>query len=93
MQDLGLTKAEIGRRTGDPEILQDGIDLLWEAFDANKNSAYAFRKLYTVLAQNGRVSDIQLAAEKFAEYKINRNDPLLQQLMGGAPAGFPQTGP
>ncbi len=93
MQDLGLTKAEIGRRTGDQAILEEGIALLWKAFDANKNSAYAFRKLYTVLAQNGRVSDIQLAAEKFYEYKINRNDPLLKQLMGGAPSGFPQTGP
>ena len=86
-QDLGLTKAEIGRRKGDQAMIEDGIDLLWEAFNANKNSAYAFRKLYSVLAQNGRVSDVQLAARKFAEYKINLGDPVLQQLMGQVPQG------
>ncbi|MDF1545142.1 MAG: DUF2723 domain-containing protein [bacterium] len=93
LQDLGLTKAEIGRNTGDQALINEGIALLWEAFEANKNSAYGFRKLYSVLAQNGRVSDIQLAAEKFAEYKINRSDPLLQQLRGGGPTNLPQTGP
>lgn len=81
-QDLGLTLSEIGRRKNDNAKIEEGIKLAWDAFSANPNSAYAFRKLYTVLGQAGRIAEIQAAAEKFAEYKINMRDPLLQQLLG-----------
>lgn len=85
LQDLGLAKAEIGRRTGDQAMLEDGLDLLWKAFNANSNSGYAFQKLYTVLAQNGRIAEVRIAAEKFAEYKMNLNNPILKQLLGITP--------
>jgi hypothetical protein len=84
-QDLGLTLSEIGRRKNDTEKIEKGITLAWDAFQANPNSSYAFRKLYTVLGQAGRMAEIKVAAEKFAEYKINLRDPLLQQLLGMPP--------
>lgn len=84
-QDLGLTKTEIGRRTDNQDMIEEGISLLWEAFNANQNSNYGFRKLYTALVQHGRGPEIRLAAEKFAAYKINLNDPVLRQIMGSTP--------
>jgi len=93
LQDLGLAKVENGNRKQDPALVDEGINLVWEAFERNPNSNYAFRKLFTVLSQKRRYTDIQRAARMFAEYKINRNDPLLQKLLGtnnnaGAPPPF-----
>lgn len=85
MQDLGLAKTEIGRRTGDQAMIDEGINLMWEAFDANPNSSFAFRKLAAALAQQGRYDEIGLASQKIAQYKINLEDPFIRQLMGMSP--------
>ncbi len=82
MQDLGLAKVELGKIRNDTELVEEGISIIWKAFNANANSNYGFRKLYTVLAQEGRYSELQLAARKFAEYKMNLKDPILQQILG-----------
>ncbi len=82
MQDLGLAKVELGTRRNDTAMVNEGVQLSWKAFKANPNSNYAFRKLFTVLSQQRRYSDIKRAAEMFAEYKINRNDPLVQSILG-----------
>ncbi|MFQ5453292.1 MAG: protein O-mannosyl-transferase family [Candidatus Zixiibacteriota bacterium] len=82
LQDLGLAKVEIGNRQKNPAMIDNGIRLLWQAFNRNANSNYAFRKLITVLAQQGKFQDINLAAKKFAEYKQHLSDPYLQQLLG-----------
>ncbi|SYZ74649.1 conserved membrane hypothetical protein [Candidatus Zixiibacteriota bacterium] len=74
-QDLGLAKYY----TGDVE---GGLALLWEAFDADPNSGYAYRKLVQVLYETKRTSEIMKATQMFADYKINRKDPLVQQLLG-----------
>lgn len=84
-QDLGLIKTEIGRRTGDQPLIDEGINLMWEAFNDNPNSAFAFRKLVTGLSQQGRYDEIGLAAQKIAQYKINLEDPFIRQLMGMSP--------
>jgi len=82
LQDLGLAKVELGNRRSDPALVGEGIDLVWEAFEGNPNSSYAFRKLFSILTQQRRYSDIQRAAQMFAEYKINQNDPVLQSILG-----------
>ncbi len=82
LQDLGLAKVELGNRQSNPALVGEGIDLVWEAFEGNPNSNYAFRKLFSILSQQRRYSDIQRAAQMFAEYKINRNDPVLQSILG-----------
>jgi len=89
-QDLGLTKVELGRQRKDQALIDDGIDLMWEAFRANMNNSYSFRKLVSVLGNEHRYADIQRAAALFANYKVNRNDPGVQQLLGlGSPSGIP----
>jgi len=82
MQDLGLAKVELGNKRSDPALVGEGIDLVWEAFEGNPNSSYGFRKLFSILSQQRRYSDIQRAAQMFAEYKINQNDPVLQSILG-----------
>jgi len=96
MQDLGLAKYELGSRTQNPEMKQTGVDLLWKGYDLNPNAGYAFRKLATVLMQERDFQGLQRAARMFAEYKVNLNDPYLQQIlgMGGRPSGgLPGTSP
>ncbi|UCC44452.1 MAG: DUF2723 domain-containing protein [Candidatus Zixiibacteriota bacterium] len=93
-QDLGLIKFEIGRREGDAALSDEGLRMMWDAFDENRNSSYAFRKLITTLYQLGRRSDMMEITRQHAEYKVNMNDPMMQQLMRqGAPRIPPQPTP
>lgn len=87
LQDLGLVTVLLGQRLNDQAQIDEGLTMLWQAFDANANSSYAFRKLITVLSQLERYTDMNIAAKKFAEYKINLTDPLVQRLLGIAPQG------
>ncbi len=90
MQDLGMCKVELGQRRNDPELTQQGVDLCWKAFMANRNSSYAFRKLVTALSRTGQFNEIRRAAQLHAEYKVNQQDQFLQQLLGqSAPSGMP----
>ncbi|MEW6410871.1 MAG: DUF2723 domain-containing protein [Candidatus Zixiibacteriota bacterium] len=82
MQDLGLTKAEIGRRTGDQAMIEEGIRLLYHAFELFPNNPFGFRKLVTVLLQQGRTQDIRTVVQEFATYKRNLEDPWVQRLLG-----------
>ncbi len=87
-QDLGLAKVELGKVNNDTVLINEGIDICWEAFKMNPNSNYGFRKLYSILSQYpSRSNEIFDAAELFATYKINLNDPLLQRLLGATPQG------
>ncbi|MBU8934621.1 MAG: DUF2723 domain-containing protein [candidate division Zixibacteria bacterium] len=89
-QDLGITKVELGRLRKNQALIDEGIDMMWVAFRANMNNSYSFRKLISVLGSENRYSDIQRAAAMFANYKVNRNDPGVQQLLGlGTPSGMP----
>ena len=93
LQDMGLTEVYIGQETGNQSQIDKGINMLWEAYNRNQNSSHAFRKLVTILAQNGRYTELREAAEKFAEYKINLNDGFLQQILGFSnPQNAPTTG-
>ncbi len=84
-QDLGLAYVELGRLNNDNTLTEKGTKYLWDAFAANPNSNYAFRKLYFALVEQGRFSEIQQAAKMYAKYKINYNDPILQQMLGISP--------
>jgi tetratricopeptide (TPR) repeat protein len=84
-QDLGLSKFELGKRRKDQAEMDQGINLLWSAFDADPNSSYAFRKLVSVLSQAQRYEDLQRAARMFAQYKVNLTDPYLQRILGISP--------
>jgi len=77
-----LTKLEIGKRQRSIELVDEGIQLLWDAFNLNQNNGYSFRKLITVLGNQQRYSDIQKAPQKHAKYKMNMQDPALRQLLG-----------
>jgi tetratricopeptide (TPR) repeat protein len=92
LQDLGLAKTEIGRLTGDNELYDQGVELIEEAFDRNRNSGYAFRKLISVLSQVGRVTAVREVARKHAEYRINMQDGTVQRILGlgGTPNAPPQ---
>jgi tetratricopeptide (TPR) repeat protein len=90
LQDLGVAKEELGRMHQDPAMIEDGIRLMWAAFEANPNSNYAFRKLVSMLSQAGRHADIQRAAHMFAQYKINLSDPVLQSILGISNLGSTQ---
>jgi len=81
-QDLGTIKIEIGRITGDQKMSDEGVNLIWEAFDANRNSGYAFNRMVSVLANAGRLTDLQRVARQHAEYRINLRDSRLQRILG-----------
>jgi tetratricopeptide (TPR) repeat protein len=74
IQDLGLAKYYRGDVEG-------GLKLLWQSFEANPNSGYAYRKLMQVLFDKQRTAEIIKATQMFANYKINRSDPLVQQVL------------
>ena len=73
-QDLGLAKYYRGNT-------EDALKLLWESFEANPNNGYAYRKLMQVLFDTKRSTEIYKATQMFANYKINRSDPLVQQIL------------
>jgi len=81
-QDLGLVTTEIGNREQSDTLKQEGIDLLWKGFMMDPNSGHAFRKLFTVLSNQRRYSDIQRALAIHTQYKRNLQDAFVQQLMG-----------
>jgi hypothetical protein len=105
-QDLGLVKVEIGRNKTDrgalagdtvmvqegQKLIDDGVDLMWAAFEVNPNNSYSFRKLVSVLSQLQRFNDLRKAAMQFAEYKVNRSDPVLQRILNFNAAPSPQPG-
>jgi tetratricopeptide (TPR) repeat protein len=74
MQDLGLAKYYQGKT-------EEALKYLWAAFEANPNSGYAYRKLMQALIEIQRNSDIIRATRMHANYKINRGDPLVQQIL------------
>ncbi len=81
-QDLGVAKVELGMRNDDQALIDEGLSLLWSAFEANANSVYSFRKLITVLNNQRRYSDMRRAAQMHGNYKMNLSDPLVQSLLG-----------
>jgi len=84
LQDLGLAKTEIGHLTNDHALVDEGVDLVWEAFERDPNSSYAFRKLLTVLSQSqrpDRLNELRKAARMHAEYRINLQDPSIQRIL------------
>jgi len=94
-QDLGLTKVQLGQRIDDSAMVEEGVQLAWEAFRANPNSSFAFRKLIMVLARTQHAGQIDEAVRLFTEYKININDPFLQEMRGArrplpTPLGQPE---
>jgi hypothetical protein len=82
IQDLGLTKIELGQKQRNQELVDEGIKLLWDGFNLNQNNGYSFRKLITILGNQQRYGDIQRAAQLHANYKMNLEDPALRQLLG-----------
>ena len=93
MQDLGLTLVEIGSRSRSDDLKQQGLDLLWEGFMMNPNSNHAFRKLFTVLSNQRRYTEIQQAVVIHGQYLRNRSDPLVSQLLGRVPSAPAPPGP
>lgn len=81
-QDLGLIKAELGTRRNDTQLIDEGIDLMKDAFERNPNSGYAFRKLITTLYQNQRSAEMREAAALYREYGQNQSDPIARQILG-----------
>lgn len=87
LSDLGLARHYQGKT-------DESLELLWEAFKLNPNSGYAYRKLAQVLYEAHRFSDLLRATQMHADYKINRNDPMVQQFLGAMqPSGVPPAAP
>lgn len=87
--DYGMVLTEIGRRHRDQKMVQDGLAYMWRGFEGNANNPLAFRKLVTTLGQVGDMAEARRAAEKFAKYKINQGDGLVQRLLGISPPTGP----
>ena len=83
LMDLGSAKSYLGKH-------DEALDLMWAGFEINPNSSYGYRKLVQYLFDRQRMRDILRATQMFAEYKINRNDPLVQQIIAGAASQQPQ---
>lgn len=77
MMDLGMAKHHLGKS-------DEALDLMWGGFKINPNSSFAYRKLVQYLYDRQRMREILEATQMFADYKINRNDPLVQQILAGA---------
>jgi tetratricopeptide (TPR) repeat protein len=92
MQDLGMAKFELGRLKTDPTLQEEGLRMIWNAFNLNANNSYAFRKLASVLTQMGRYQELTSAAKQFANYKMNLEDPYVQRLLGIEPGTVPNLG-
>lgn len=95
MQDLGTAKAELGWIDNDHNLIDAGIDLVKKAFELNPNSNFAFRRLISLLVRENRFDEFNEATMLFAEYPINRSDPIFQQIMRAnqQPLGLPGGGP
>ncbi len=99
-QDLGLIKNELARRPANiaqrDQLIEDGIDLLWKSYRMNTNSVFSFRKLVSVLSTHRRLSEMQQAANIFANYGQHSNDQFLRQILqigaSGGAAPPPQGG-
>jgi len=87
LQDVGMTIYEIGKRIKKDEMINEGIELIWKAFDMNRNDMLTFRKLASVLSEQMRYSDLRLAALTASAYGRNLSDPFLNwALSGGNPS-------
>jgi tetratricopeptide (TPR) repeat protein len=91
LQDLGMVMTELGRRTDNRPMVDEGIALMWEAYARDPNSAYFFQKLVSVLQRDGQVEKIREAAEMIAQYPKNLENPYVLQVvqaLGAMPSGF-----
>ena len=87
-----MAKFELGRLKTDPALQEEGLRMIWNAFNLNANNSYAFRKLASVLTQMGRYQELTSAAKQFAYYMINVEDPYVQRLLGIEPGTVPSLG-
>ncbi|MEW5923263.1 MAG: DUF2723 domain-containing protein [Candidatus Zixiibacteriota bacterium] len=72
--DLGLLRFYQDRT-------DEALALLWEAFDINQSSGPAYRKLAGALIESKRYTELVKATQLHADYKNNRNDPLVRQVL------------
>jgi len=77
LSDLGLSKFHQGK-------IEEGLENLWQAFEANPSNGYGYRKLMQALYETRRSGDIIRATQWHAEYKNNLNDPMVKQILGGS---------
>ncbi len=78
LSDYGLLLHDRGRT-------EEALPYLWKAFEINKNSGHVFHKLTQVLYEAGRGTDLINATKMHADYKVNRNDQMVQQILRIAP--------
>ncbi len=76
LSDLGLAKLDQGKT-------EEAVAILWEAFELNANSGYAYRKLMQGLYETRNTTDLYRATKMHGDYLANRSDPLVQQILGG----------
>jgi hypothetical protein len=87
LADLGMVTYEIGKRISDTEKMEQGIDMMWQAFDANRNDMLNFRKLAAVLIETQRYSDLRRAGLDASRYGRNMGDRFLQTAISGGSGG------
>jgi len=85
LSDLGLVKYDRGK-------VEEALPILWEAFKMNANSGHAYRKLIQALYGTRNSRDLYEATKMHGDYKVNRNDPLVQQILGGGQTVSPDAG-
>ena len=82
--DLGLLRFYQGR-------YDEALPLLHEAFNMNRSSGPTYRKLAGALIELKRYTELVDVTRQHAEYKNNRNDKLVRQVLqlDGPPGGTP----
>ncbi len=77
LQDLGYTRHIMGKS-------DQGLADMWEALRMNPNNGHGYRKLMQVLLELQRPTEMYEATTMFANYKINRDDPVVRNILGAA---------
>lgn len=82
MQDIGMAKTELGHRTNQPDLIDEGVKMVSEGFLINPNNIFAFRKAAAVLGREQRGAELFALANVARLYKRNLSDPYLRQILG-----------
>lgn len=81
-QDIGLIEVELGTRTGDSSLTENGLAKMHQAFLTKPNDQYLFRKMVLALTSNNRQAELQAVIKKYASYKRNQNDATVRRYLG-----------
>jgi hypothetical protein len=88
MQDFGTAQYNLGKLTGDPEMIDNGIRQLRRGFEVDKNSPLAYMKMSNALAIEERMVELIEVTRMHGAYKRNLSNPRVQSILSVGSGGF-----